>query len=84
MQRKSSKTRGYSKEFREKAVRLVQECGQSITDVAKHLGCSTEFVRRWNEKTIQQLDPETAQRIELETNELKRLYNTQKSGVVDH
>ena len=73
MQRKSSKTRGYSKEFREKAVRLVQECGQSIADVAQHLGCSTESVRRWHEKALRTLDPKTAERIELETNELKRL-----------
>ena len=63
MQRKSTKTRGYSKEFREKAVRLVQECGQSIADVAKHLVCSQESVRRWNEKAIHTLDPKTAERI---------------------
>jgi transposase len=73
MQRKSSKTRGYSKEFREKAVRLVQECRQSIADVAQHLGCSTESVRRWHEKSLRTLDPQTAERIELETNEIKRL-----------
>ena len=73
MQRPSKSRRGYSKEFREKAVRLVTECGQSIADVAQHLGCSIESVRRWKETATTKLDPETAQRMEREDNETKRL-----------
>ena len=73
MQRKSSKTRGYSKEFREKAVRLVHEIGQPLADVAEKLGCSTESVRRWCEHAKRTLAPEATIRIELETSELKRL-----------
>jgi len=73
MSQKSKSTRGFPKEFREKAVRLVNECGQSIENVAKHLGCSAESIRRWKEAATTKLDPETAQRIEQESSELKRL-----------
>ena len=60
MSQKSKSTRGFPKEFREKAVRLVNDCGQSIEDVAKHLGCSAESIRRWKEAATAKLDPETA------------------------
>jgi len=73
MQRQSKNTRGYSKEFREKAVRLVNECGQSLADVATHLGCSIESVRRWKESASASLDSETVGRMEREDSELKRL-----------
>jgi len=48
---RSKSTRGFPQEFREKAVRLVNECGQTINDVAKHLGCSAESIRRWQAAT---------------------------------
>jgi transposase-like protein len=48
---KSKSPRGFPQEFREKAVRLVTECGQTIEEVAKHLGCSAESIRRWKERS---------------------------------
>jgi len=73
MPQRSKSTRGFPQEFREKAVRLVNECGQPIHDVAKHLGCSAESIRRWTEAATAKLDPETALRMEREDNETKRL-----------
>jgi transposase len=70
---KKSRMKSYSAEFREKAIRLVQECGQTIPPVAQHLGYSHESIRRWIETANAKLDPDTTQRIKLETSELKRL-----------
>jgi len=56
MPKKSKSTRGFPQEFREKAVRLVNECGQPIHDVAKHLGCSAESIRRWTEEGFGDID----------------------------
>ena len=70
---KKSGTKSYPAEFREKAVRLVNECGHPIPDVAKHLGCSVESIRRWKEAATAKLDSEAALRLEREDNETKRL-----------
>ena len=67
---RKSKSRGYSKEFREKAVRLVTECGHTVEQVAEQLGCSAESIRRWKEATNAKPASE-ADRVERE--ELKRL-----------
>ena len=69
---KTSGTKSYA-EFREKAVKLVTERGFTPQQVAEHLGCSLESVRRWKEDAKRKLDPEHAARIELEENETKRL-----------
>jgi transposase len=37
----------WSPEFREEAVRLQRESGESITSVAKRLGLSPETLRNW-------------------------------------
>jgi len=73
MSRKSKSQKSYPAEFREKAVKLVTDCGYTIEQVADKLGCSKESVRRWKEVTQQKLDPETVARMELEESELKRL-----------
>jgi len=73
--RKRKSPRSYPAELREKAVKLVTECGYTIEQVANQLGCSTESVRRWHIAAAQKLDPETAQRMEREESELKRLRN---------
>ena len=70
---KRSGTKSYPAEFRAKAVRLVTERGYTLKQVAEQLDCSEESVRRWKEAKTQTLDPQTAERIELEINELKRL-----------
>jgi transposase len=70
---RNRKTKSYSPEFREKAVRLVNECGHTIDDVAEKLGCSKESVRRWKEEATRKLNPDDAARLQLEASELKRL-----------
>ena len=75
MQRKPTSTKAYPKELRDKAVKLVNECGYTIEQVAVQLGCSRESVRRWKETTKTKVDPETARRMEREESELKRLRN---------
>ena len=70
---KTSGTKAYPAEFRAKAVKLVTERGFTIQQVAEHLGCSLESVRRWKEAAAKTLDPELAARIKLEENETKRL-----------
>jgi transposase len=70
---KKSVTRGFPKEFREKAVRLVNEGGYSLEQVADKLGCSTESVRRWKEKADRNLNPEQARQQEQEDSDNKRL-----------
>lgn len=37
----------YAPEFRSEAVRLVQEGGRAISDVARSLGVSYETLRKW-------------------------------------
>jgi len=61
---KKSGTKSYLAKFREKAVRLVNEGGYSLEQVAEQLKCSEESVRRWKETKIQTLDSNTAQRME--------------------
>jgi len=75
---KTSGTKSYPDEFRSKAVKLVTEKGFTPQQVAEHLGCSLESVRRWKEAAKRKLDPEHAARIELEENENKRLRNEVK------
>ena len=70
---KTSGTKSYPAEFRAKAVKLVTERGFTIQQVAEHLGCSLESVRRWKEAAAKTLDPELAARIKLEESETKRL-----------
>ena len=70
---KRSGTKSYPDEFRAKAVRLVTERGYTLKQVAEQLDCSEESVRRWKEAKTQTLEPQTAERIEREINELKRL-----------
>ena len=48
MSKKSKKN--YPQEFRDKAVRLVNECGYGIDQVAEQLGCSKEPVDITKEK----------------------------------
>ena len=74
MQRKSKSTKAYPKELRDKAAKLVNECGYTIEQVAEQLGCSKESVRRWKEATKTKVDPDTARRMEREESELKRLW----------
>jgi transposase len=73
MPKKSKSTKAYPKELRDKAVKLVTDCGYTVDQVAEQLGCSRESVRRWKDAKKQKLDPDTARRIELEENENKRL-----------
>ena len=73
MQRKPTSTKAYPKELRDKAVKLVNECGYTIEQVAVQLGCCRESVRRWKETTKTKVDPETAKRMEREEDENKRL-----------
>ena len=70
---KASVITSYPAEFRAKAVKLVTERGFTPQQVAEHLGCSLESVRRWKEAAAKTLDPELAARIKLEENETKRL-----------
>jgi transposase len=70
---RNRKTKSYPSEFREKAVRLVNECGHTIDDVAAKLGCSKESVRRWKEDALRKLNPENVAQLQLEASELKRL-----------
>jgi transposase len=73
MLQKPKSKRGYPQEFRDKAVKLVTDCGYTIEQVAEKLGCSKEAVRRWKNVGQKKLDPETALRMELEEKEIKRL-----------
>jgi len=76
---KEPKTRkSYPAEFREKAVKLVTECGFTIEQVAEKLDCSPESVRRWKYAAKKKLDPETVVRMDLEEEELKRLRKENK------
>jgi transposase len=75
MPKKPKSTKAYPKELRDKAVKLVSDCGYTIEQVAEQLGCSKESVRRWKEATKSKVDPETARRMEQEESELKRLRN---------
>jgi transposase-like protein len=75
MPKKSKSTKAYPKELRDKAVKLVSDCGYTVEQVAEQLGCSKESVRRWKEAIKLKVDPETAQRMEREESELKRLRN---------
>ena len=70
---RNRRTKSYPAEFREKAVRLVNESGYTIEQVAKQLGCSTESVRRWKEIAKSKLNPEQALEQEHKDSELKRL-----------
>jgi len=70
---KSKTGRKYPKEFRDKAVRLIQEGGYHIKEVAKQLGCSRESIRKWKQAANATLDPEIAKRMEREENETQRL-----------
>src|SRR5215469_2692090 len=70
---RNRRTKSYPAEFREKAVRLVNESGYTIEQVAKQLGCSPESVRRWKEIAKTHLNPEQALEQEHKDSELKRL-----------
>jgi transposase len=78
MSRKSKSGKSYSAEFREKAVKLVTDCGYTVEQVAEKLGCSKESVRRWKDATKIKLDPDTAARMELGEDENKRLRSENK------
>jgi len=73
MPKKTKSTKAYPKELRDKAVRLVTECGYTVDHVAEQLGCSRESIRRWKDATKTKVDPETARRMEREEDENKRL-----------
>jgi transposase-like protein len=66
-------TKSYPAELREKAVRLVNERGYTLEQVAEQLGCSIESIRRWKEAAKQKLDTDTVRRIESDEDENKRL-----------
>jgi len=70
---KNNGRKGYPAELREKAVTLVTERGYTLKQVADQLECSEESVRRWKEAKKQKLDPDTAQRMERDEDENKRL-----------
>jgi transposase len=73
MSKKTKSPKAYPKELRDKAVRLVTECGYTVDQVAEQLGCSRESIRRWKDATKTKVDPETARRMEREEDENKRL-----------
>ena len=73
MTQKSKMKRGYPQELRDKAVKLVTECGYTIEQVAEKLNCSKESIRRWKHSQQKKLDPVTAARMELEEDETRRL-----------
>src|SRR5215469_6962775 len=70
---RTRRTKSYPAEFRAKAVRLVNESGYTIEQVAQQLGCSPESVRRWKEIAKSELNPEQALEQEHKDSELKRL-----------
>jgi len=53
MSKKPKSRKSYPAEFREKAVKLVTECGYAVEQVAAKLGCAKESVRRWKEAATQ-------------------------------
>ena len=73
MTQKSKTKRGYPQELRDKAVKLVTECGYTIEQVAEKLNCSKESIRRWKHSQQKKLDPVIAARMELEEDETRRL-----------
>jgi transposase-like protein len=67
-----AKKKSYPPEYRAKAVQMVTELGYSVSEVSKHLGCSTAAIRRWQSEMVP-LDPEVSQRMALGEDEAKRL-----------
>ena len=53
VQRKSSKRKQYTPEFKHEAVRLVTEGGLSMAQVARDLGLTDNLVSRWKKEAEQ-------------------------------
>lgn len=53
VQRKTSKRRQYTSEFKREAVRLVTEGGLSMAQVARDLGLDDNLVSRWKKEAQQ-------------------------------
>ena len=57
VQRKSSKRKQYTPEFKREAVRLVTEGGLSMAQVARDLGLDDNLVSRWKKEAQQNGQP---------------------------
>ena len=68
----------YPSDFRAEAVRLVRERGESIPDVARGLGCSTESVRDW----VKQAESDEGARDGLTTDERTELNRLRRENRV--
>jgi len=67
----------YSKEYKEEAVALVREQGNSVPEAAKSLGLANNMLYRWKEKIESQLEGKSLSVDERE--ELKRLRKENKN-----
>jgi transposase len=52
----SQTRRGFTKEFKVDAVKLVTEQGYKVTEAARNLGISTNVLRRWRDQLEKQAD----------------------------
>ena len=68
----SRKRRQFSREFKEEAVRLVTEGGQSMAQVARDLDVRPNLLRRWKKELAGESRPEGASAID-EAEELRQL-----------
>ncbi len=73
----------YTDEFRIEAVRLLEKSGQSVSEVARHLGITEKAMYRWrqkygshtqssSDKTANTSAPGTPEDLEAELNRLRR------------
>jgi len=77
------KGKRFSREFRERAVRLVQSCRAehssqyaAIQSVASKLGCNVETLRKW----VRQSERDAGERPGLTTEERERLLQLEKEN----
>lgn len=52
----SQTRRGFTKEFKVDAVKLVTEQGYKVSEAARNLGISTSVLRRWRDQLEKQAD----------------------------
>lgn len=73
-----SKSRRYAPQFREEAVRLVQESGKSVLQISKDLGVAYETLRKW----VRQSEIDKGQREGLTTSEREEITRLRRENAI--
>ena len=70
----------YAPEFRTEAVRLYQQSGKSLQEIASGLGVSTNSLRDWVRRAETGSTPDSKSRVELSQDEREELRRLQREN----